>query len=220
MITNSNEHPCKNYVDEWDQDPEFGSLGRWLTRSSDGLWVRGQHVEQTKPLALHFADWLDEDESSVHNDQDSLHLYTDGSFRTCAAFGWTLRDSSDQEIDSGSRSLGPFCTAFDGEVAAIENGISALLRCRQPFNHVTVHSDSTAAIARVQHNKRGPGQSRAVKVIRHVRRLRNQGKRLSISWIKGITATPETIALMPSLAALQKIYNIALVVRTRCQLLG
>jgi ribonuclease HI len=76
------------------------------------------------------------------------------------------------------------CTAFDGEVAAIENGINALLRCRQPFNHVTVHSDSTAAIARIRHNKRGPGQSRAVKVMRHVQRLRNQGKRVSISWIK------------------------------------
>jgi hypothetical protein len=98
------------------------------------------------------------------------HTTEDGSFRTCAAFGWTLRDSSDQEIDAGSGSLGPFCTAFDGEVAAIENGISALLRCRQPFKHVTVHSDSTAAIARVQHNKRGPGQSRAVKVISHVQR--------------------------------------------------
>jgi hypothetical protein len=64
----------------------------------------------------------------VHNDKDALQLYTDGSFRTGAAFGWTLRDSSDQEIDSRSGSLGPFCTAFDGEVAAIENGISALLR--------------------------------------------------------------------------------------------
>jgi hypothetical protein len=37
---------------------------------------------------------------------------------------------------------------------------------------------------------------------------------------RAITATPETIVLMPSLAALEKIYNIALVVRTRCQLLG
>jgi hypothetical protein len=45
MISNSNEQPCIDYVDEWDQDPEFGSLGRLLTRSSDGLWVRGQHVE-------------------------------------------------------------------------------------------------------------------------------------------------------------------------------
>jgi hypothetical protein len=89
MITNSTEHPCKNYGDEWDQDPESGSLGRWLTRSSDGQWVRGQHVEQTKTLALRFTDWLDEDEGSVNNDKDSLHLYTDGSFRTCAAFGWT-----------------------------------------------------------------------------------------------------------------------------------
>jgi ribonuclease HI len=185
MVTNSNEHPCKYYVDEWDQDPEFGSMGKWLTRSSDGLWGRGQHVERTKPLALRVADWLDEDESSVHNDKDSLQLYTDGSFRTCTTFGWTLRDSSDREIDSGSGSLGPFCTAFDGEGAAIENGISALLRCRQPFNRVTVHSDSTAAIARAQHIKRGPGQLRAVKVIQHVQRLRNQGTRVSLSWIKG-----------------------------------
>jgi hypothetical protein len=56
---------------------------------------------------------------------------------------------------------------------------------RHGGNHVTVHSDLTAGIARVPHNKRGPGQPRAVKVIRHVQRLRNQGKRLSISWIKG-----------------------------------
>jgi hypothetical protein len=67
--------------------PEFGSLERWLRRSSAGQWVRGQHVEQTTPLALCFTDWLDEEESSVHNDKDSLHLYTDGSFRTCAVFG-------------------------------------------------------------------------------------------------------------------------------------
>jgi ribonuclease HI len=164
---------------------EFGSLGRWLTRSSHSLWARGQHVEQTKPLALHFAVWLDEDESSVHNDKESLHLYTDASFRTCAAFGWASRDSSIQEIDSGSGSVRRLCTAFDREVAAIENGKNALLRCRQPFKHVTVHSDSTAAIARVQHNKRGPGQSRAVKLIWHVQRLRGQGKRFSISQIKG-----------------------------------
>jgi hypothetical protein len=106
MITNSNQHPCNNYVNEWDQDPEFGSLGSWLKRSSDGLWVCGQHIEQTKPLALRFTDLLDEDENRVHNDKDSLHLYTDGSFRICAAFGLTLRDPSDQEIDSGSGSLG------------------------------------------------------------------------------------------------------------------
>jgi hypothetical protein len=70
--------------------------------------------------------------------------------------------------------------AFDGEVPAIENGIRALLRCRQPFNNVTVHSDSTAAIARVQHNKRGLGRSRAVKVIRHVQGLRNQRKSIKL----------------------------------------
>jgi hypothetical protein len=28
---NSDEHPCKTYINEWDQDPEFGSLGTWLS---------------------------------------------------------------------------------------------------------------------------------------------------------------------------------------------
>jgi hypothetical protein len=56
MIANSDEHPCKNYIDEWEQEQEFGSLGRWLRRTSDGLRVRGQHVEQTTPLALRFTD--------------------------------------------------------------------------------------------------------------------------------------------------------------------
>jgi ribonuclease HI len=190
MITHSHEHACKNYVDEWDQDPEFGSFRRWVPRRSDGLWVCGHHVEQTKLLVLQFEAWLDDDESSLHNDRDSLHLYTDEAFRICAAFGWTLRDPSDQEIDSRSKSLGPFYTAFDGKVASIENEISALLRCRQLFNHDTVHSDSMAAIAPVQHNKGGPGQSRAVNVIRHIQCLRTQGKRLSISWINGHNGNP------------------------------
>jgi hypothetical protein len=82
MMTNSNEHLCKNYIDEWDQDPEFGSLGRLLMRSSDPRWVSDPHVEQTKPVTLCFADCLDGDASSVQNDTDSLYLYMDGSFRT------------------------------------------------------------------------------------------------------------------------------------------
>jgi hypothetical protein len=133
------------------------------------------------PVTRRFTDWVDADENSVHNDQVSLYLYTAGFFRTCATFGSTLSDSSNQEIDSRSESFGPFCTVFDREVGPIENGIRALLRCRQPFNHIIDHSDSTAEIARVQYNKRGPDQSRAVKVISHIHCLRNQGTRVSIN---------------------------------------
>jgi ribonuclease HI len=100
-------------------------------------------------------------------------------------YGWTLRDSNDEEIDCGSGSLGRYYTAFDGAVAAIEEGVKAIRRCNRICNHVSIHADSTAAIARVQHNKCGAGQSRAVKVIGHIQRLRRRGQTASIGWIKG-----------------------------------
>jgi ribonuclease HI len=84
----------------------------------------------------------------------------------------------------GSKSLGPLCMVSGREVVAIENGISTLSWCGQPFKHVTDYSDSTAAIARVHHNMRGPGQSWAVKLIRRVKVLYKQRKRISISSIK------------------------------------
>jgi hypothetical protein len=107
---------------------------------------------------LCFEDWLDENEHTVHNDKDSFYLYPDGSFRICAAFGWTLRDSSDQEIDSGSGSIGPFCTVFDREVAAIENEITAVLRCGQPFKpcHSSFRFNSCNCMSTVHYTRSRP----------------------------------------------------------------
>jgi hypothetical protein len=55
------------------------------------------------------------------NDTASLHLFTDGSFRTCAASSWTVRDSSDPEISLVSVSLIPLYMEFHWEVVVIEN---------------------------------------------------------------------------------------------------
>jgi ribonuclease HI len=37
----------------------------------------------------------------------------------------------------------------------------------------------------VKHNKTGPGQSRATRVIRHIQRLTAQGTTASIDWVQG-----------------------------------
>jgi hypothetical protein len=52
----------------------------------------------------------------------------------------------------------------------------------------------------------------------HVQRLRNQGKRVPIGWIKGHNGN--TGNERADAFAGRAIYNIALVVRTRCQFLG
>jgi ribonuclease HI len=82
-----------------------------------------------------------------------MHLYTDGSYRETAGYGWTLRDSKGYEINCGSGSLGKNQTAYDAEVAAIEGGITAVTKPQQVFKHLSIFSDSTSAIARLKHNK-------------------------------------------------------------------
>jgi ribonuclease HI len=119
-----------------------------------------------------------------------VYLYTDGSYRETAGYGWTLRDSKGYEINCGSGSLGKNQTAYDAEVAAIEEGIKAVSKSQQAFKHPSIFSDSTSAIARVKHNKTGPGQSRATKVIRHIQRLKAQGKTASIDWVQGHNNNP------------------------------
>jgi ribonuclease HI len=42
-----------------------------------------------------------------------------------------------------------------------------------------------SAISQMKHNKTGPGQSRATKVIRHIQQVKAQGKTASIDWVQG-----------------------------------
>jgi ribonuclease HI len=100
-----------------------------------------------------------------------------------------LRDSKGYETNCGSGSLGKNQTAYDAEVAAI-GGIKPVAKSQQAFKHLSIFSDSTSAIARVKHNKTGPGQSRATKVIRHIQRLKAQGKTASIEWVQGNNNDP------------------------------
>jgi hypothetical protein len=53
MVSNSPDHPCQAYFEEWElSEGETAPLGSWLRRSSEGLWHRGQPVEQTTPLPV------------------------------------------------------------------------------------------------------------------------------------------------------------------------
>jgi hypothetical protein len=55
MISNSPDHLCLAYFEEWElSQGESAPLELWLRRSREGLWLRGQPVEQTTPLLLRF----------------------------------------------------------------------------------------------------------------------------------------------------------------------
>jgi ribonuclease HI len=192
LVSNSVRHPCQSYIEGRDQlDDEPDTMDSWLRRSSEGLWSRGQKVEHTTPVPILYTPWIDRSSGGAETDTGhEVHLYTDGSYRETAGYGWTLRDSTGYEINCGSGSLGKNQTAYDAEVAAIEEGIKAVSKSQQAFKHLSIFSDSTSAIARVKHNKTGPGESRATKVIRHIQRLKAQGKTASIDWVQGHNNDP------------------------------
>jgi hypothetical protein len=173
MVTNCIHHPCQDYIAGWDQlDNDATGMDNLLGRVSEGLWNCGDKVERTAPLPLIFAPWIENPPgtSDPNTALKAIHLYTDGSYRQTAGYGWTLEDEAGHELQHGNGTLGKFQTAYDGEVAAIENGLTCVVQSQVDFEHITVHSDSTSAILRTQHNRCGPSQSRATKIIRHVQK--------------------------------------------------
>jgi ribonuclease HI len=75
-------------------------------------------------------------------------------------------------------------------VTAIEEGIKVVAKSQQGFKHLPIFSGSTSAIARVKHNKTGPGQSRATEVIRDIQRRKAQGITAFIDWVQGHNNDP------------------------------
>jgi hypothetical protein len=55
---------------------------------------------------------------------------------------------------------------------------------------MSVHSNSTSAIARVSHTGAGPGQTAARNIRNMVCELRSQGKTVDLGWVKGHQGTP------------------------------
>jgi hypothetical protein len=56
--------------------------------------------------------------------------------------------------------------------------------------HMTIHSDSTSAIARAGHKGAGPGQNTVRNIRNMVCALRGQGKTVDLVWVKGHQGTP------------------------------
>jgi hypothetical protein len=50
---------------------------------------------------------------------------------------------------------------------------------------LTIHSDAQATIARVAHTGTGPGQDRAIRVVKAIQQLRRRGWRTHIEWVPG-----------------------------------
>jgi ribonuclease HI len=98
-----------------------------------------------------------------------------------------VKDSKGEgpNISQGARNLGGQQTAFDAEVTAIEHVVKWFLSHGQDRYHMTVHLDSTSAIARASHTGAGPGQAIARNIRNMVCELRGQGKTVDLVWVKG-----------------------------------
>jgi ribonuclease HI len=166
-------------------------LDSWAERVAEDLWVLGDETELSVPMDLEFAPW-DEDEFTDRQDKrmGSYHGWTDGSCRTYAAVGWSLQlykgRGKQVEVNYNNGSLGEFETAFDGEMEAIANIMEYVVDNEIPGD-ITIHSDAQAVIARVGDTGPGPGQQRAIRVVKAVQRRHHRGWRTRIEWVPGHT---------------------------------
>jgi hypothetical protein len=178
---------CPNEPDGLVDDEDIPILDSWTERTAEDLWVRGDEVEQSLPVDLEFAPWHEEELVNCHGiSTDGCHRWTDGSRRISAAFGWSLRGYNDQgkqtELECNKGCLGEFEAAFDGEIEAIADIMECAIDNQLPGDP-TIHSDVQAAISRAGHTGTGPGQDRAIRVVKAVQRQLKQGWRTMIEWV-------------------------------------
>jgi len=164
-------------------------IPRWFTKASghNRLIKDGRRVEEVKPLPRRKTPWA----ASLARGR-ICHAWTDGSFCRSGGLGWVVTADSlgpSAALHEGARNIGGQQTAFDAEVAAIEQVLKWFLR-RSTHRHMTIHSDSTSAIARAQHEGVGPGQRRAINIQSLARACRRAGKTTDIIWVKGHEGTP------------------------------
>jgi ribonuclease HI len=88
------------------------------------------------------------------------------------------------EVVHNKGCLGQYETAFDGEMEAIAD-IMEFVNQNEIPGDLTIHSDAQAAIARVSHTGTGPGQDRAIRVVKAVQTRKERGWRTSIEWVLG-----------------------------------
>jgi ribonuclease HI len=148
----------------------------------------GRKVEISSPRVRLKTPW-----SKLRNGREGCHAWTDGSFCQAAGLGWLITKDNRGEgpaIAEGARNLGGQQTAFDAEIAAIEQAVQWFLTADQDLRHLTIHSDSTSAIARASHTSAGPGQNIARNIRNTVCELRSQGRTVDLVWVKGHQGTP------------------------------
>jgi ribonuclease HI len=109
--------------------------------------------------------------------------------------GWIITRDPRGEGDAiaqDRKSLGPIQTAYDAEVTAIEGAIFWFLNSRNAGRSLTIHSDSTSAMARAGHTGAGPGQEHAVRIQRWVTALSRASRKRTVDlvWVKGHAGTP------------------------------
>jgi ribonuclease HI len=166
-------------------------VSKWFLEASDnGRLVReGENIEKISPLPRRPTPWTTR--SPDIQNIDVCHAWTDGSFRKSAGLGSVITGDdtgAGPTITQGARTLGTKQTAFDAEVAAIEEAWKWF--GSSPYLHLIIHSDSTSAIARAGHIAAGPGQQTAKRIQRMVARLPQQYQTAEITWVKGHAGTP------------------------------
>jgi hypothetical protein len=95
-----------------------------------------------------------------------------------AAFGWSLCGYIEQgkpvELVHNKGCLGQYETAVDGETEVIAD-IMEFVNQNAVLGDLTTYLDTQAAIERVSHTGTGPGQDRAIRVVKAIQKRKERG---------------------------------------------
>jgi ribonuclease HI len=158
-------------------------------RKSIGIEGRGEQntLPEFEAQANAKVDILDKKEALkyAHTREEGLILWTDGSRLKNKQVGSAVVWKEGEEWREEKSYLGKKKEVFDAEVYAILRALRKAVEIsnKQELKRVTVFSDSTTAIQRVQHTTVGPGQLMAIDSVNLNNKLAELGIQEEYRWV-------------------------------------
>ena len=132
------------------------------------------HVEKKEDALKTAKEWSMGDQVNT--------VWADGSRLDSGAVGTGVAFRIGDTWHGRGTYLGKNKEVFDAEVYAIGQALEILRERDERDTEYTIFSDSQAALSRIQHDRTGPGQARAIQAIAAAEAITSRGNTVTLRW--------------------------------------
>jgi len=164
------------------------TIGKRLSTALERRWLATEETVLLEDPESFNGELIQEEreeaKKETEKERPGLVMFTDGSRLESEAAGYAVAWKNGQTCEGIKTQMGYNQEAYDTEYAALARALETVTKRVPTLNHVTIFTDTQAAIKRMSSDELGPGQKYALEVRQHIAELQRKapGITIEIRW--------------------------------------